>query len=204
MSLLNKKKEIIKNKKKELSPYVIEMGLYMLFIEPNNVFENVVEKGVDEFFFIDDIDKLYDIKEEKTVVLDITDKNYDEYLDNIATAKHLNSSISVIVKDIVLEEYQVYLSRVYYIDALMFDISYLTTQTVKNIIPIAESMGITPIISIKSEMDLSKIDWSIVKIVSLYDDALKSKIPQNIKIVKDIDSPINPDYADVVVKEDNN
>ncbi len=198
MNLLDIKKNMVKNKKEELPPHVIEMGLNMLFVEPINVFERI-ENGLKDINTIDDIEELYNITNKATVLIDIRDKKYNEALDNIALAKQSNEQLCVIVRDILLEEYQVYLSRVYQIDGLLFDVSHLTTQMLKNIMFIAISMGITPILSINSEMDISKIDWEITRVVAVKDKNIINKIPNNIKIIKDIDA--NFDSADVVIKE---
>ncbi len=198
MNLLDIKKNMVKNKKEELPPHVIEMGLNMLFVEPINVFERI-ENGLKDINTIDDIEELYNIAHKATVLIDIRDKKYNEALDNIALAKQSNEQLCVIVRDILLEEYQVYLSRVYQIDGLLFDVSHLTTQMLKNIMFIAISMGITPILSINSEMDISKIDWEITRVVAVKDKNIINKIPNNIKIIKDIDA--NFDSADVVIKE---
>ncbi len=198
MNLLDIKKNMVKNKKEELPPHVIEMGLNMLFVEPINVFERI-ENGLKDINTIDDIEELYNITNKATVLIDIRDKEYNEALDNIALAKQSNEHLCVIVRDILLEEYQVYLSRVYQIDGLLFDVSHLTTQMLKNIMFIAISMGITPILSINSEMDISKIDWEITRVVAVKDKNIINKIPNNIKIIKDIDA--NFDSADVVIKE---
>ncbi len=199
MNLLEKKKEIVKNKKESLPPHVIEMGLNMLFVEPNNLLERI-DSGLSTIDLVNDIEAISNIEGEKTIILDIRAMEYNEELDNIAYAKQKNEKLCVVVKDILFEEYQVYLSRVYQIDAILFEISHLTTQALKNIIFIAESMGLTPILHLKSEIDLKKIDWQFVKAVCVNDQSIMDNIPGNVKIIKDIDSNINIDTVDVLIK----
>ena len=100
-------------------------------------------------------------------MIDIRDMPYSSELDTIASNKSIKPELGVIVYDIILEEYQVYLHRIYQTDAIVFPLKPLNEKTAEKIIFIANSMGILPIPFIESLDELSKIkEMSFVDVLA--------------------------------------
>ncbi|AEA33938.1 hypothetical protein [Hippea maritima] len=170
MISLDEKKKLIKQKREEVPPHVIEMGLNMLFTEPIDVLQRLKECKQIEPIKIENIDS----STTDTIFIDISSMPYSSEIDNIAFNKSLKPKLAVIVYDIMLEEYQVYLHRIYQIDAIMFPVEPLTPKSFQKIVFIANSMGILPIPFIKDKEELKKIeDWSIIDVVALKDEKIK-------------------------------
>ncbi len=158
---INKKKGFIKNKKHEIPSHIIEIGLNLLYVEPHNMEERLENLDVLEQIEIKNIFN----SRNKTVLIDIYEQPYDEKLDNIGLAKQLNPELSVIVKDIILEEYQIFLNRVYHVDAIAFPVSHLTKKAVEKLMFITDSMGMLPIPIVQSKEDLEKIPSDLSKVI---------------------------------------
>lgn len=146
---IQRKKELIKRKKLEVPPHIVEMGLNLLYVEPHDMVARLQSSKV---INIVDIDDVLDIESE-TVFIDISHEPYDSRLDNIGYAKQMNPHLAVVVKDIILEEYQIFLNRIYQVDAIVFPVSELNRKSLEKFIFIASSMGMLPIPMINSESE---------------------------------------------------
>ncbi|WP_022669956.1 hypothetical protein [Hippea alviniae] len=161
------KKDLIKRRKNEVPPHVLEMGLNMLFVEPNDAAEFFKKSGV---VLPVDIEELNE-KEFESVLLDLTDMPYDERLDSIGFAKQNNTSMITVFKDLVLDEYQIYMYRIYGADAILFPVKPITSKLTEKVIFICESMGMLPIPLVEDEEDLSKItSWEFVRAIAVKDN----------------------------------
>jgi len=163
---IEKKRELIKRKKEEVPSHILEVGLNLLYIEPHDVISRIKEKTIIEQISLKDIFNATN----KTVFIDISEHPYDDALDNIGYSKQLDPELAVIAKDIVLEEYQIFLNRIYQIDAVAFPISPLNKKAVEKFVNVMESMGVLPIPIIDEENDLAKIPLRITKVVIVKGD----------------------------------
>ncbi len=162
---IQRKKELIKRKKAEVPPHIVEMGLNLLYVEPHDVKSRLERYNIIKRIEIDDI---LDVSSD-TVFLDISDVPYDSELDNIGYAKQMNPDLAVIIKDVLLEEYQIFLNRIYQVDAIVFPVSHLNRSSLEKFIFISSSMGILPIPLIKSESELEMLPEEGVKALVLKD-----------------------------------
>ncbi len=205
MDLLENKKRFIEEKKKDLNPNLLKRGLNSLYIETRSVTEKI-DKGIKNILQIRDVEKLYNIKDEAIVVLDIQSSPYDAILDTVSIVKRVNKQLCVIAKDIVLEDYQLYLFNIFNFDGVIFHPGYVDKRFIKEIEFLAAVMGIELIPIIKNRSDISEINkWNEINVVSpLNEDVIKSEeFPKNVKIIKDIDSDIDEKYANAVIIEEN-
>ncbi len=156
------KKTFIKEKKREVPSHIIEIGLNLLYVEPHDMEEKL--KDVDTLEQIN-LDNIFDY-ENVSVLIDIRKHPYNEELDNIGFAKQLNPDLAVVVKDIILEEYQIFLNRVYQVDAIAFPISHLTKKATEKFMFIMDSMGMMPIPIIETDEDLDKIPNELARAIA--------------------------------------
>ena len=202
MDLVRNKKRFIEEKKKDLDPGLLKRGLDSLYIETRSVAEKI-ENGIKKIVQIKDIEELYDIKDETIAILDIQKKPYEAVLDTVSIVKKVNEQLCVIAKDVVLEDYQLYLFNIYNFDGVIFHLEYVDRKFMKEIEFLSAVMGIELIPFIKNETDLSEINrWNEVNVVSpLNEEIIKSKeFPKNVKIIKDINSDIDEKYANAVIE----
>jgi len=155
------KKGFVREKKREVPSHIIEIGLNLLYVEPHDMEERLKE-----------LDTLKQIKLEHifnygsgSVLIDIFEHPYNEELDNIGFAKQLNPDLAVVVKDIILEEYQIFLNRIYQVDAIAFPISHLTKKATEKFIFITSSMGMLPIPIVETEENLDKLPDDLTKVI---------------------------------------
>jgi len=160
---IQRKRELINRKKEEVPPHIVEMGLNLLYVEPHDVEHRLKRHDVIKKIEIDDI---FDISND-TVFVDISDRPYDSKLDNIGYAKQMNPDLAVIIKDILLEEYQIFLNRIYQVDAIVFPVSQLNRKSLEKFIFIASSMGILPIPMVADEDELEMLPEDGVKALVL-------------------------------------
>ncbi len=168
---INKKKSFIKKKKQEVPSHIIEVGLNLLYVEPHHIKQRLNKSQILERI---EIKRIFDT-ENKTILVDISDQPYDEELDNIGLAKQLNPELAVIVKDIILEEYQIFLNRIYQVDAIAFPILYITKKAVEKLMFITNSMGMLPIPIIQSDEDFKKIPNDLSKVIIFEKECPKEK-----------------------------
>jgi len=175
---IKEKKELVKRRKSELPPHVLEMGLNMLFVEPNNVVEFFKKSKSIQSANIEELNE----KDFNGVLLDLTDMPYDARLDNIGFAKQSNTSMVIVFKDLIVDEYQIYMHRIYGADAILFPVKPITSKLTEKVIFICESMGMLPIPIIEDEEDLSKItQWEFVRAVATKGNL---KIDKNILLLE--------------------
>ncbi|WP_025270099.1 hypothetical protein [Hippea sp. KM1] len=184
MISIDEKKRLIKQKKDEVPPHVLEMGLNMLFIEPKEIIDRIEEGKQIELIKLDNLEN----SKADTVLIDIRDMPYSSELDTIASNKSIKPELGVIVYDIILEEYQVYLHRIYQTDAIVFPLKPLNEKTAEKIIFIANSMGILPIPFIESLDELSKIkEMSFVDVLATNESDMDTdKLLLSIDLEKEI------------------
>ncbi len=161
---IGRKRELIKKKKMEVPPHIVEVGLNLLYIEPHDVASRLRKLDMVKHVEINDI---FDVRDD-TIFVDISEEPYDERLDNIAYAKQINPELAVIVKDIILEEYQIFLSRIYQADAIVFPVAQLNRKILEKFIFMAGSMGILPIpiVTSKNEFDILPSDGITALVLS--------------------------------------
>ncbi len=168
---INKKKRLIEEKKQEIPSHIIEVGLNLLYIEPHNIKQRLDNLEILKKIEIENIFNL----ENKTILIDISEQSYNEILDNIGFAKQMNPELAVIAKDIILEEYQIFLNRIYQVDAIAFPVSYLTKKAVEKLMFMTDSMGMLPIPITQSNEDLEKIPNDLSKVIIYEKECPKEK-----------------------------
>ncbi len=160
MKIENKKKWV-ELKKIEIPSHILEVGLNMLYIEPHDMLERLKSRKTIESIKLDDI---YEINND-TCFIDISHIPYNEELDNIAYAKQLKPELAVIAKDIIIEEYQIFLSRIYQFDAIVFPIKLLEKKELEKFMSIINSLGMLPIPLIQNKNDTEKIPIELTKVI---------------------------------------
>ncbi len=155
------KKEFVRVKKKEVPSHIIEIGLNLLYVEPHNMEERLKELDVLKQINLEDIFSY----ESGSVMIDIFEHPYNEELDNIGFAKQLSPDLAVVVKDIILEEYQIFLNRIYQVDGIAFPITHLTKKATEKFMFIMSSMGMMPIPIVDNNEDLEKIPDDLTRVI---------------------------------------
>ncbi|MGB9743836.1 MAG: hypothetical protein ACPLW6_01010 [Desulfurella sp.] len=156
--IISLKLKSIEDKKKELPYHILEMGLNMLYKEPIDLKE-VFSKDFCEIAEIKnfDQDKTYDItKITSALIINSDDVFLHGSLENISYAKE-NFNLPVIARDFFLEEYQVYLIRIYQADGIIIEPSLIDDQTLEKISLLSLAMGIEPIYEIRTQNDIDRL-----------------------------------------------
>ncbi len=195
--LIQQKKRFIEKQKQEFPEEFLKKALGGLLIVPADLYE-FVNSGTKEAFTIEEIEDLYNITEKIVAVIDLTNKPYGAFLDAVGFAKHINEQLAVIVKDILLEEYQLYTFYMYNIDGVLFDLNALQQEELEKIVALAEVMGINLIPSISKNEDLKNIKRfeDGIRFVSTNNAEITKQIPENLKLVT-TEKNIN---ADLVIR----
>ncbi len=199
--LLERKKLSIESKKKDLPKEFIKQNLGSLLIDVNDVYERV-RNGLKVISLLDSFEDLYKEDGNGVVALDISNMEYDATLDNIAYAKRINDNLCVVVEDILLDEYQMYLYNMHNIDGVIFDIGNVDKDDLKNIVFLSQVMGIELIASIHSIQDLEKtIEYpETFRVFMVTDDKLTDKLPKGAYVIKDESSPYDENNSYIVIK----
>jgi len=201
MTLLEKKKLSIENKKKDLSEEFLKQNLGSLLINVNDVYERV-QNGLEAISLLDNFEDLYKEDGNGVVAFDISNMNYDATLDNIAYAKRINENLCVVVKDILLDEYQMYLYNMYNIDGVIFDIKNVEKDKLKEIVFLSQVMGIELMASVYSSQDLEKAKKypETFRIFVTANDNLVEKLPMDTFVIKDENSVADEKYSYILIK----
>ncbi len=199
--LLERKKLSIESKKKDLPKEFLKQNLGSLLIDVNDVYERV-RNGLKVISLLDSFEDLYKEDGNGVVALDISNMEYDATLDNIAYAKRINDNLCVVVEDILLDEYQMYLYNMHNIDGVIFDIGNVDKDDLKNIVFLSQVMGIELIASIHSIQDLEKtIEYpETFRVFMVTDDKLTDKLPKGAYVIKDESSPYDENNSYIVIK----
>lgn len=199
--LLERKKLSIESKKKDLPKEFLKQNLGSLLIDVNDVYERV-RNGLKVISLLDSFEDLYKEDGNGVVALDISNVEYDATLDNIAYAKRINDNLCVVVEDILLDEYQMYLYNMHNIDGVIFDIGNVDKDDLKNIVFLSQVMGIELIASIHSIQDLKKTSKypETFRVFMVADDKLTEKLPKGTFVIKDESSPYDENNSYIVIK----
>ncbi len=199
--LLERKKLSIESKKKDLPKEFLKQNLGSLLIDVNDVYERV-RNGLKVISLLDSFEDLYKEDGNGVVALDISNVEYDATLDNIAYAKRINDNLCVVVEDILLDEYQMYLYNMHNIDGVIFDIGNVDKDDLKNIVFLSQVMGIELIASIHSIQDLEKTSKypETFRVFMVADDKLTEKLPKGAFVIKDESSPYDENNSYIVIK----
>ncbi len=152
------KLKALENKKKDLPIHVLEMGLNMLYKEPVDLKE-VLSKDFCEIAEIKnfDQDKTYTFHENTSAIIINSDDIFlNGSLENISIAKE-TFNLPVIARDYFLEEYQVYLTRIYQADGIIIEPNLISDETIEKISLLSLAMGIEPIFNIRTQKDLYRL-----------------------------------------------
>ncbi|AHF97821.1 hypothetical protein DESACE_03250 [Desulfurella acetivorans A63] len=156
--IISLKLKSIEDKKKELPSHILEMGLNMLYKEPIDL-KKIFSKDFCEIIEIKnfDQDKTYNIAETTSaLIINSDDVFLHGSLENISYAKE-NFNLPVIARDFFLEEYQVYLIRIYQADGIIIEPSLIDDQTLEKISLLSLAMGIEPIYEIRTQNDIDRL-----------------------------------------------
>ncbi len=152
------KYQYIESKKKELPMHVLEMGLNMLYKEPIDI-KSILSGNCNEIAELKDFnqDKIYNIDKNICALIVNSDETIlNGSLDNLSFAKE-NFNLPIIANDYFLEEYQVYLIRIYQADGIIIDPNLINDETLEKISLLSLAMGIEPIFKINTQYDLERI-----------------------------------------------
>ncbi len=97
----------------------------------------------------------------------LTDKKFFEgnvkYLEEIAKMK----SIPLLRKDFIIDEYQVYEAKAYGADAILLISEILSAKQINELTNAAYELGMSVLLEMHSDSQLSKIDFSLNKIIGI-------------------------------------
>ncbi|OSS41428.1 Indole-3-glycerol phosphate synthase / Phosphoribosylanthranilate isomerase, TrpD/TrpC [Desulfurella amilsii] len=153
------KLKAIEDKKKSLPVHILEMGLNMLYKEPINLKE-VFSQGFCEIIEIKNFNQArsYEIDKNTSALIINSDEVFlNGSLENISFAKE-SFNLPIIARDYFLEEYQVYLSRIYQADGIIIEPSLINNETLEKISLLSLAMGIEPIFNIRTQSDIERLN----------------------------------------------
>jgi len=153
------KSQYLENKKKELPAHVLEMGLNMLYKEPIDI-KSKLSENYCEIVHIENFnqDKDYSFSQNTCAIIINSDETIlNGSLENISFAKE-SFGLPIIANDFFMEEYQVYLSRIYQADGIILDPRLIDDKTLEKISLLSLAMGIEPIFKIHTKHDLERIN----------------------------------------------
>jgi len=99
-----------------------------------------------------------------SVVVDKTYFNGD--MDLLSEVKEI-SSLSVLCKDFIIDEYQIYEAKFHGADAVLLIASLLNTRELKTFVKLIVSLGIEPVVELSEKNELKKVMESGAKIISV-------------------------------------
>ena len=119
----------------------------------------------------------------------LTESNFFKgNIDHISLV-NLKTNIPLLRKDFILDEYQVYESKVFKADAILLIASILSDEKIKKFIDIAEDIGLDCIIETHTSDEINralKIDYPIIGINNRNLDSLSIDIDNTTNLVKHI------------------
>lgn len=195
--IIEQKIKYLEDKRKEIPYHIVEMGLNMLYEEPIDLKEIFnIQKEYKIFEFQNyDLDKDYKIEKDIDALIINTDNTEGGTLESLAYAKTI-FEIPVIAKDVFIEEYQVYLSRIYKADGILIQPLFVDDEKLEKVSLLSIAMGITPVFELKTLQDIIRLKkFDFVEFVSVkneellnYDDTLKYRVlfygPKSENLVK--------------------
>jgi indole-3-glycerol phosphate synthase len=166
------KLKTIEDNKKKFPLHILEMGLNMLYKEPVNLKE-IFSQGTCEILEIKNFnqDKSYEIDKNTSALIINSDEVFlNGSLENISFAKE-SFNIPIIAKDYFLEEYQVYLSRIYQADGIIIEPKLINDETLQKISLLSLAMGIEPIFNIRTQSDIERLKRFDFATTFIFEDA---------------------------------
>jgi indole-3-glycerol phosphate synthase len=166
------KLKTIEDNKKNFPVHILEMGLNMLYKEPVNLKE-IFSQGTCEILEIKNFnqDKSYEIGKNTSALIINSDEVFlNGSLENISFAKE-SFNIPIIAKDYFLEEYQVYLSRIYQADGIIIEPNLINDETLQKISLLSLAMGIEPIFNIRTQSDIERLKRFDFTSTFIFEDA---------------------------------
>ena len=166
------KLKTIEDNKKNFPVHILEMGLNMLYKEPVNLKE-IFSQGTCEILEIKNFnqDKSYEIGKSTSALIINSDEVFlNGSLENISFAKE-SFNIPIIAKDYFLEEYQVYLSRIYQADGIIIEPNLINDETLQKISLLSLAMGIEPIFNIRTQSDIERLKRFDFASTFIFEDA---------------------------------
>ncbi len=113
-----------------------------------------------------EIAKEYELAGVKTISI-LTEENYFKgEIDHLSLLKQ-NTNIPILRKDFIIDEYQIYESKVYQADVILLIVSILTDSQLKNFIQIAYDLNLDCIIETHDENEIKralKLNYPIIGI----------------------------------------
>ncbi len=203
MELAKKKKIWVENKKKDLPEEFLKQALGSLFIGVNSVYDRM-EKGFREIKFLDDLNDLYKIKDDSIVMLDIENMEYSADLDSISYAKRMNEELCVVVKDMVVDKYQMYLYNMYGIDGVIFDTEDVDNGNLQEIIFLADVMGIELIYALGNSKEMKRIKEcnGDIRVVMPKNDSFVESIDKNVFLISQADHGQDKKHKHIFIRRE--
>lgn len=87
-------------------------------------------------------------------------------MDLLSEVKEI-SSLSVLCKDFIIDEYQIYEAKFHGADAVLLIASLLNTRELKTFVKLIVSLGIEPVVELSEKNELKKVMESGAKIISV-------------------------------------
>jgi indole-3-glycerol phosphate synthase len=166
------KLKAIEDNKEKFPVHILEMGLNMLYKEPVNLKE-VFSQAPCEIFEIKNFnqDKTYEIGKNTSALIINSDEVFlNGSLENISFAKE-SFNLPIIARDYFLEEYQIYLSRIYQADGIIIEPNLINDETLEKISLLSLAMGIEPIFNIRTQSDIERLKRFDFASTFIFEDA---------------------------------
>jgi len=119
----------------------------------------------------------------------LTESNFfDGHIDHLSLINS-KTNIPILRKDFIIDEYQIYESKVFKADAILLIATILNDNTIKKFIEIADDIGLDYIIESHSSEELKrviKLNYEIIGINNRNLDTLSIDINNTLNLIKDI------------------
>ena len=152
----------LQNAKRDFKKALLQNKLSLIAeIKRKTPSQNIISQELD----IKEIVRVYNKYADAISVL--TDKKFfDGSLIDIKTISKL-SKLPVLRKDFIIDEYQIYESRLYNADAILLIASILSKRELKIFIGIAKSLGMDCVVEVHTEKELHKVLGTNASIIGI-------------------------------------
>ncbi|MGB9597226.1 MAG: indole-3-glycerol phosphate synthase TrpC, partial [Candidatus Poribacteria bacterium] len=120
------------------------------------------------------ITKIYEQNGAVAISVLTDEKFFQGNLSFLKTVRSVTSKIPILRKDFIIDEYQIYQSRLFGADAILLIATVLDLQELNMLISIAENIGLDCLVEVHNENELNKVLKSNTEIIGINNRDLKT------------------------------
>ena len=135
-----------------------------------------------------EIAKIYEKAGANAISILTESKYFNGEIDHLSICKQ-NTNIPILRKDFIIDEYQIYESKIYQADVILLIVSVLSDDQLRNFIEIANSLNLDCIIETHDEEEIKravKLNYPIIGINNRNLKNLKTNINNSLNLFKSI------------------